>query len=252
MSEHRPQATAAAAGRAEGEEHPHPRRPGRQRQARQDRHRAGRAPHQARAVRQDRRAARASTTRTTRTASTRWATWSRSPKAGRSRKTKSWVVTRLVKKAAGRSERLHSPSPRRPHRCETGVRPFLIAPHQEMHMLKVGDKLPAGKPAGIHRSRRQRLLDRSEHLRRRRSRPPARRSPIFALPGAFTPTCSAKHVPGYVEKADDAEGRRRRRDLVRVGQRRLRDGRLGPRPEDRRQGAHDGRRQRRLHQGRRA
>ena len=24
---------------------------------------------------------------------------------------------------------------------------------------------------------------------------------IFALPGAFTPTCSAKHVPGYVESA---------------------------------------------------
>ncbi len=23
---------------------------------------------------------------------------------------------------------------------------------------------------------------------------------VFALPGAFTPTCSAKHVPGYVEK----------------------------------------------------
>ncbi|HEY8048273.1 MAG TPA: peroxiredoxin [Ramlibacter sp.] len=26
---------------------------------------------------------------------------------------------------------------------------------------------------------------------------------VFALPGAFTPTCSAKHVPGYVEKADE-------------------------------------------------
>lgn len=25
---------------------------------------------------------------------------------------------------------------------------------------------------------------------------------IFALPGAYTPTCSAKHVPGYVEQAD--------------------------------------------------
>ena len=25
---------------------------------------------------------------------------------------------------------------------------------------------------------------------------------VFGLPGAYTPTCSAKHVPGYVEKAD--------------------------------------------------
>ena len=26
---------------------------------------------------------------------------------------------------------------------------------------------------------------------------------IFGLPGAFTPTCSAKHVPGYVEHASE-------------------------------------------------
>jgi peroxiredoxin len=26
---------------------------------------------------------------------------------------------------------------------------------------------------------------------------------VFGLPGAFTPTCSAKHVPGYVQKIDE-------------------------------------------------
>ena len=26
---------------------------------------------------------------------------------------------------------------------------------------------------------------------------------LFAVPGAFTPTCSAKHLPGYVDKLDE-------------------------------------------------
>jgi peroxiredoxin len=30
---------------------------------------------------------------------------------------------------------------------------------------------------------------------------------VFAVPGAFTPTCSAKHLPGYVEKADELKAK---------------------------------------------
>ena len=30
---------------------------------------------------------------------------------------------------------------------------------------------------------------------------------VFAVPGAFTPTCSAKHLPGFVEKAGEIKAR---------------------------------------------
>ena len=33
------------------------------------------------------------------------------------------------------------------------------------------------------------------------------KSVIFAVPGAFTPTCSARHLPGFVDHADDLKAK---------------------------------------------
>jgi peroxiredoxin len=69
-------------------------------------------------------------------------------------------------------------------------------------MLKVGDQLPAGtlqefiEVEGNGCS----LGPNSFDVRKEAA---GKTIAIFALPGAFTPTCSAKHVPGYVEKAGD-------------------------------------------------
>ena len=69
-------------------------------------------------------------------------------------------------------------------------------------MLKVGDKLPAGElkefieVEGGGCSIGPNAFDVSKLTA-------GKTIAIFALPGAFTPTCSAKHVPGYVEKAGE-------------------------------------------------
>jgi peroxiredoxin len=66
-------------------------------------------------------------------------------------------------------------------------------------MIKVGDKLPAGKlqefieVEGNGCSIGPNSFD-IEALTKGKT------IALFALPGAYTPTCSAKHVPGYVEK----------------------------------------------------
>jgi peroxiredoxin len=68
-------------------------------------------------------------------------------------------------------------------------------------MIKVGDKLPAGKlqefieVEGDGCSVGPNTFDVEKEAA-------GKRVAIFALPGAYTPTCSAKHVPGYVEQAD--------------------------------------------------
>ena len=69
-------------------------------------------------------------------------------------------------------------------------------------MIKAGDKLPEGKVQefveveGNGCTVGPNTFDVREQAK-------GKKIAIFGLPGAFTPTCSAKHVPGYVQKFDD-------------------------------------------------
>ena len=67
-------------------------------------------------------------------------------------------------------------------------------------MLKVGDKLPAGSLSEFVEVQGNgcSLGPNSFDLEKATA---GKKIAVFALPGAYTPTCSAKHVPGYVEKA---------------------------------------------------
>lgn len=68
-------------------------------------------------------------------------------------------------------------------------------------MIKIGDKLPAGnlqefvEVEGDGCSIGPNTFD-VEKISAGKT------IAIFGLPGAFTPTCSAKHVPGYLQEAD--------------------------------------------------
>lgn len=62
-----------------------------------------------------------------------------------------------------------------------------------MKMIQVGDKIPAQKlmlatPEGPREIDTAELLGQGKII-------------LFAVPGAFTPTCSAKHLPGFVKLA---------------------------------------------------
>jgi peroxiredoxin len=68
-------------------------------------------------------------------------------------------------------------------------------------MIKVGDKLPAGslqefiEVEGNGCSVGPNTFDIEKATA-------GKTIAVFGLPGAFTPTCSAKHVPGYMEQAE--------------------------------------------------
>jgi len=62
-------------------------------------------------------------------------------------------------------------------------------------MIKVGDKIP---PVKLKHMTAEGIKDiTTDDLFR------GKKVVLFALPGAFTPTCSAKHLPGFVQRAPE-------------------------------------------------
>lgn len=65
--------------------------------------------------------------------------------------------------------------------------------------IKVGERLP-DVPLTIARADGPKPTTSSEFFA-------GKRVALFAVPGAFTPTCSARHLPSYVDKASELKGK---------------------------------------------
>ena len=65
--------------------------------------------------------------------------------------------------------------------------------------IKAGDKMPAGKFKVMTKDGPQDLS--TDELFK------GKKVVLFSVPGAFTPTCDAKHLPGFVDKAGDIKAK---------------------------------------------
>lgn len=65
--------------------------------------------------------------------------------------------------------------------------------------IKVGDKMPAGTITLATKDGPQKV-NAEDYFK-------GKKVVLFSVPGAFTPTCDAKHLPGFVEKAGELKGK---------------------------------------------
>jgi glutaredoxin/glutathione-dependent peroxiredoxin len=72
--------------------------------------------------------------------------------------------------------------------------------------IKVGDRLPEGTLTEMIDTERPGCTVGPNNFAVRELAK-GKRVVVFGLPGAFTPTCSAKHVPGYVQSFDQLRGK---------------------------------------------
>jgi peroxiredoxin len=65
--------------------------------------------------------------------------------------------------------------------------------------IKVGDKIPSAKLRHMTKDGPKDIT--TDEIFK------GKKVALFALPGAFTPTCSAKHLPGFVQNAEQLKGK---------------------------------------------
>lgn len=65
--------------------------------------------------------------------------------------------------------------------------------------IKVGEKVPAGKLRQLT-SEGPKEITTDELFA-------GKKVAVFAVPGAFTPTCSVRHLPGYIDRAADIKAK---------------------------------------------
>lgn len=66
-------------------------------------------------------------------------------------------------------------------------------------MVKVGDRMPAGSLGLMTKDGPQKLT--TDQLFKGKT------VVLFSVPGAFTPTCDAKHLPGFVQRAAEIKSK---------------------------------------------
>src|SRR5512134_3040865 len=105
----------------------------------------------------------------------------------------------------GVGPRAQEPAPRRGCRSVLLRLPDtrFVTVHRSMEdptmTIKVGDKMPAGTFKTMTKEGPQNLT--TDQLFA------GKKVVLFSVPGAFTPTCDAKHLPGFVEKAGDLKSK---------------------------------------------
>jgi len=98
--------------------------------------------------------------------------------------------------AGRRASRLEFP----PSDAKCGTRGALVLPLGDNHMtVSVGDKLPSTTFIKATENGPE-AVNSDEYFA-------GRKVALFSVPGAFTPTCSAKHLPGFLDKAEDLKAK---------------------------------------------